>query len=71
MSTSKVTVNRRAKAIAKEWERRNKEGWPISGALNLPDGTKFTIAGVRLREDGTIQADCNPGEETILTAKNV
>jgi hypothetical protein len=32
----------------------------------LPEGTKFTIQGVKLLPNGRFLTDCKPGEETVL-----
>ena len=35
----------------------------------IKDGDKITIKGIKLLENGTIERNCLPGEETVLTAK--
>jgi hypothetical protein len=35
----------------------------------LPDGERFTIAGLRRNADGTFNLACKPGEETEFVSK--
>lgn len=50
--------------------------WP-SGYVDIPeqlmnkfpDGTKFTMQGIRRLQDGTIQRNCKKGEETIFVSR--
>lgn len=61
----------RCKELSALYQSRLKDGFPVTvpNDARLKDGEKFTIAGVKFLENGTMIQNCNPGEETIMTAR--
>lgn len=64
----------RAQRRRKEWPI-NSRGEPVTycgypdGCKDLKDGDEFTIKGIRMYPDGSFMTDCEPGMETLFTAK--